>query len=42
MEAIYRELLQKMSATRYDLFHQHYRISMFKKIILALQVMFSH
>jgi phytoene synthase len=41
MEAIYRELLQKMSADRYDLFHKCYRVGLFKKITLALHAMVS-
>lgn len=41
MEAIYRELLQVMQRNRYDLFHQRYKISLTKKISLAIQVIFS-
>lgn len=41
MEAIYRTLLEKMQRDRYDVFHQHYRVSFFKKLCLAWHVYFN-
>jgi len=40
MEAIYRTLLEKMQRDRYDIFYQHYRVSLLKKLCLASQVYF--
>ncbi|MFI0348096.1 MAG: phytoene/squalene synthase family protein [Chthoniobacterales bacterium] len=40
MEAIYRELLHAMQHNRYDLFHRRYQVSLTKKLMLALQVIF--
>lgn len=40
MEAIYRTLLEKMQYDRFDIFHKHYRVSFWKKISLALQILF--
>jgi hypothetical protein len=39
MEAIYRTLLKKMDQDRYDLFHQRYRVIIFTKIALAIQIL---
>ncbi len=37
MSAIYRDLLLQMHRDRYDVFHQHYRVSTLKKLFLALR-----
>lgn len=41
MEAIYRELLQTIQRDRYDLFHQHYKVGIIKKMALATHLIFS-
>lgn len=41
MEAIYRTLLEKMQRDRYDIFHQHYHVSVLKKLLLIGQIYFS-
>jgi phytoene synthase len=39
MSAIYRDLLLQMHRDRYDVFQHHYRVSKFKKILLAIRLL---